>query len=52
MLVVSIVLFIYNGAQSVMNKKALPQIGTRHYRFWLNSEACFVSETGILNKVH
>lgn len=52
MLVVNIALFTYEGAQSLMNKKALVQIGTSHYRFWLNSEAFSVSEAGIINKVH
>lgn len=52
MLVVNMVLFMYKGAQSVMNKKDLVQIGANHYRFWLNSEACSLSERSILNKVH
>lgn len=52
MLVVNIALFINKGAQSLMNKKALVQRGTNHYRFWHNSEAFSVSEAGIINKVH
>jgi len=33
-----------------MNKKALLQICTSHYRFWLKNEAHSVSETDILIK--
>lgn len=51
-LVVNIALFMYKGAQSLMNKKALLQICTSHYRFWINNEACSVSETGIINEAH
>lgn len=52
MLVVNIALFMYKGAQSLINEKALVQTGTSHCRVWLNGEACSVSETGIINEVH